>query len=129
MKRGGPLKRTLFGRSKYNAVRSGGFGSKLEACVHEILQNRERAGQISDIKQQDRVDLSCGIFWKVDFSFTDNNTGERVWCEAKGVETERYRICLKLWRGGHGAGKLEIWKGSYTNPKLVEIVTPKENKC
>lgn len=110
--------------NKYNAKREAGFGSKLEAEVYKILKLREKAGQIQDLCQQQRVDLSCNIFWKVDFSFVETATNRRVWAEAKGVETERYRLCLKLWKGGHGPGKLEIWKGHYTCPRLIEIVEP-----
>jgi hypothetical protein len=64
----------------------------------------------------------------VDFNFLDLKTKKRVWVEAKGCETERYRLCLKLWRGGHGPGELEIWKGSWQRPILVEIVKPDRRK-
>lgn len=119
------MKRPWMRRSRFGSVRSNGMSSKLEASVYQLLVLREKAGNISDIRQQHAVDLSCGIKWKVDFSFIDNETKERVFAEAKGVETERYRLCLKLWRGGHGPGRLEIWKGGYQRPQLVEIVTPK----
>lgn len=112
-------------KNKFNAVRTNGMGSKLEASVYQILVLRERLGQISDIKQQVLVDLSCGIRWKVDFSFLDKARDEIMYAEAKGVETERYRLCLKLWRGGHGPGYLEVWKGSFQRPTLVEIIKPK----
>lgn len=109
--------------SKFGAVRSAGFGSKLEAAVHQILLLKAKAGAISDIRMQDTVDLTCGINWKVDFSYDDHATGVRVWVEAKGVESERYRICLKLWRR-HGPGRLEIYKGRYEDPRLVRTIIP-----
>lgn len=115
-------------RGKFGAIRTNGMSSKLEAAVHQILLIREKAGEISDIQQQCAVDLSCGIKWKVDFSFLNNFSGEKVWAEAKGVETERYRICLKLWRGGNGPGKIEIWKGDYRRPTCVEIITPTKRR-
>ena len=117
-------------KQKYGAVRTNGMGSKLEAAVYQILLLREKAGEITDIQKQARVHLSCQIYWKVDFSFmergTMNRRARRVYCEAKGVETERYRICLKLWTE-HGPGPLEIWKGSWQQPKLYKIVEVKRN--
>lgn len=96
-------------RNKYNAVRSNGFGSKLESAVYEILLMKESAGLIKDIQQQMRVDLGDGIYWRVDFRYFDKSTLEYVWVEAKGIETERYRICLKLWTGG-APGDLKFTK-------------------
>ena len=116
------------GQNKFGNQRTDGFSSKLEAAVFQILQLREKAGEIADIRQQVTVDLTCGIRWKVDFSFYDEAAMRRVWAEAKGCETDRYRICLKLWRGGHGPGDLEIWKGRWQNPTLVDIVKPQEGK-
>jgi hypothetical protein len=103
--------------------RTDGYASKLEAAVKRILDLRELAGEISDIKRG-AVELTCGIKWNVDFNFIDNSTKKRVWCEAKGMETERYRICKKLWAGGFGPGDLEIWKGSWQKPCLVEVIKP-----
>ena len=113
-------------KNKFGAIRSNGYGSKLENAVYQILLLREKSGEIKDIRKQHLVDLGYRIFWKVDFSFLEISTDERVWAEAKGIETERYRICLKLWRYGNGPGKLEIWKGSYQRPTLDEIVIPEE---
>ena len=110
-------------RNKFGAQRTNGYSSKLEAAVRQILDLREKAGEISDIKRG-AVELTCGIRWNVDFNYLDVKTGKRVWVEAKGVETERYRICLKLWRGGFGPGVLEIWKGDWRRPVLVDIVKP-----
>ena len=117
--------------SKYRAIRTNGFSSKLENAVYQILKLREKAGEISDIRQQDCVDLGFGIRWKVDFSFfmknvTDKFFGKRVYVEAKGVKTERYRMCLKLWEGGQGPGPLEIWEGHYLKPMIKQIIIPKE---
>lgn len=112
-------------RHKYNAVRAGGFGSKLESAVYRLLLFKQRAGLLSDIRCQDPVELTCGIKWKVDFSYLDKETGERRWVESKGVNTPRYLICLKLWAGGHGPGVLEIYKGNWRDPRLVRVVTPK----
>lgn len=111
-------------KNKYSAVATSGFPSKLEAVVYQILLLRQKAGEIKEVKNKDTVDLGFGIDWKVDFSYL-TPAGEKVWVEAKGVETDRYRICLKLWRGGQGPGLLEIWKGSYRDPFIHEVVKPK----
>ena len=115
-----------FQGQKYGNTRSDGFSSKLESAVHQILLLLERAGEITDIKQQVCVELICGIRWKVDFSYTCVASGEQIWAEAKGLETDRYRICKKLWEGGFGPGPLEIWKGNWRKPIMVETIIPKE---
>lgn len=109
--------------SKYNAKPTNGFPSKLEAAVHMLLTIREKAGEISDIRRQQSVVLQEGpptvrIAWKVDFSFIETKTGERVYAEAKGVETADYKLKLKLWRANPPA-TLEIYKGSYRRPTLA----------
>jgi hypothetical protein len=111
--------------NKYHAKRQGGFSSRLEYSVYQLLLTRERAGEISDIRKQHCVDLTAAcISWKVDFSFIEKSTGLRVWCEAKGLEKSDYRIKLKLWRV-YGPGTLEIWKGSAARPFVAEIVVPR----
>jgi hypothetical protein len=110
-------------KNKFNAIRTGGNASKLENAVYQILLLREKAGEISDIRQQRGVHLGCGINWNVDFSFCDNKLNRITWAEAKGIKGERYKICLKLWRD-HGPGILEIWEGDYHNPFRSEIVIP-----
>lgn len=129
-------------RHKFGAVRTNGHRSKLEAAVRQILDLRQRAGEISDIKCEQSVLLGTetvlnlrtgksrtrNIQWKVDFSFIEVNTNTRVWCEAKGVETRLYRKQLRLWREGAGPGKLEIWKGDWRRPELVEVVIPKQGE-
>ena len=123
---------------KFNLDPNAPRGSKLERAVYEILTWREKSGEISDIKCQHSVTLGTETIqnyrtqekrervlrWKVDFSFIDNKTGNRVWCEAKGVEGPLYRRQLKMWRAGAGPGLLEIWKGDYRRPTCVEIVKP-----
>jgi hypothetical protein len=110
--------------SKYRAVKSGDFPSKLEAAVHQILLLRQKAGEITDIKRQVRVELTkAAIATKVDFSFIDVKTGTVTFCEAKGVKTERYRLIERLWRF-YGPSPLEVYGGNYRNPKLMEVIVP-----
>lgn len=112
------------GRNKYKAKRTDGFPSKLEAAVYQRLKERELIGAIKDIKRQQLVVLQEGgkdvrITWRVDFSFIMD--GKLCYAEAKGIETSDYKIKLKLWKKNPPA-LLEIWKGNYRYPRLVEVV-------
>lgn len=115
-----------WGGHKYGARRTiidgKAFPSKLEAAVYSILSLMQKAGEISDLSCQHTVRISeAQIPWKVDFSFTRD--GKTVYCEAKGIETSDYLIKKKLWKY-YGPGKLEIYKGRYTNPKIAEVIDP-----
>jgi hypothetical protein len=106
-----------------------GFPSKLEEAVYSTLLLRERAGEITDIRRQHALRFPCGPAWKIDFSFIDVATGERIYCEAKGAEMETYRIKKNMFAGCpvlESAGKLEVWKGEHKQPKLVETIYPKD---
>lgn len=110
--------------NKFNARKTNGFSSALEAAVYDILKLREKAGEITDIRCQHTVVLQDGpretsIRWKVDFSFLEG--GELTFCEAKGVETETYKLKLKMFRK-NPPGKLYIYKGHFRNPKVTEII-------
>lgn len=115
--------------NKYRAKSANGFPSKLEAAVYELLNLRQLAGEITDLKRQQTVTLkeqcdSCGakrITWRVDFSFVEN--GQLVYSEAKGAETAEYLKKLRRWRE-NPTFKLEIWKGNYRRPFLAETIFP-----
>lgn len=120
-------------KNKFGAisVTRGGkkFPSRLEAAVYDILVLREKSGEISKIACQYDLLLKkkcseCGdgpVRWKVDFSFIDNRSGERCFAEAKGVEGPAYRLRKKLFKRNR-PGRLEVWKGTWKNPKLVEVI-------
>lgn len=111
--------------NKYGAVRCGGFDSKLEAYVHQILLFREKAKEITEIKCQQTVRITkADIHWACDFSFIMRKTGELVYCEAKGVEDARFRIIKKLYRF-YGKAPLELWVGDFRSPWLSETIIPK----
>lgn len=102
------------------------MASKLEARVHEILRVREANGEIEDIKKQFPIILQDGkrdtkITWVVDFAYTVVATGLTEIVEAKGFETDVFRLKLKLYRARRPYA-LEIWKGSYRSPRLVERI-------
>lgn len=101
------------------------FASKLEAAVFDILKWREKAGEIRDIQCQDSIYLTdARIEYRADFRFTVATTGEVVWAEAKGFENEKWPLKRRLWIY-YGPGALEIYKGTYESPKLVEVLKPK----
>jgi len=111
-------------RHKYGNAIAG--GSKLEESVYQLLALREKAGEIEDLKRQSTVVLQDGprnvrITWRIDFEWVNKATGETEYGEAKGVETEVYKLKLKLFRK-NPPGRLEIWKGHHTRPRLVEVV-------
>ena len=112
-------------RNKFGARRTNGFASALENAVYQKLLERQVLGEISNIKMQSTVTLidcdKCGtrMTWKVDFSFEED--GKLAFAEAKGVEDKTYRAKLKRWREIKPA-KLYIYKGSWRNPKLVEVI-------
>lgn len=112
-------------RNKYRARSVNGFPSKLEAAVYDLLLKRQLIGEISNIKRQQVVDLGFTINWKIDFSFELCDSGELIYAEAKGIETEDFKLKLKLYRHGQGKHPLEIYRGSYQSPKLTEIIYPK----
>lgn len=100
------------------------FASKLEAAVYQMLLAREQAGEIKIIQQQDHIYLTnARIHYIPDFKCEYTATGEFLWVEAKGYEDQKWPIKKKLWKH-YGPGNLEIWKGTYSNPFLHEVVTP-----
>lgn len=114
--------------NKYSAQRTGDFPSKLEYSVHQMLLLREKAKEIRNIQRQVRVELTdAAIATKVDFSFEEVSTGETVYCEAKGMATERWNLLKRLW-AYYGPGKIEVWGGSHMRPKIMDVITPKVSK-
>jgi len=104
------------------------FGSKLEAEVYQILKLRKMAGEIAHIQVQDHV-IICGppghrckkkIEYVADFR-CQNFDGTDFHVEAKGYENDRWPMKKTLWKH-YGPGKLEIYKGTYKNPVLVETI-------
>ena len=118
-----------FGKHKFNAQRTDvngiWFDSKLEASTYQMIKLREKAGDLILEQCQDTIYLTeARVIYKPDFRCRYPDRDEQFWIEAKGFETPEWRIKLKLWRH-YGPGDLEIWNGSWQNPKLKEIVKPK----
>lgn len=129
LRRNAPIKR----KHKFNAERSEGrafpeiagrpFPSRLEREVATDLCVRLHADEIEDLRFQHTVHLSdAAIPWKIDFSYIEN--GVRIFHEAKGCETEGYRLKRKLFLS-YGEGPLRITKGSWGN-KTTRVYYPKK---
>lgn len=104
------------------------FGSKLEAAVYEYLKAREQAGEIKILQCQDHVYLTeARVLYIPDFKCFDVSKGAEFFAEAKGFANDRWPTIKKLWKH-YGPGPLEIYKGSYKNPILDEIIIPKGAK-
>lgn len=97
------------------------FPSKLEAAVYLMLKRKFDDGLLLAIELQDKVYLTdAKILFKPDFRVTALD-GSHYWVEAKGKVLPVFGIKKRLWKC-YGPGDLHIYKGSYTKPKLDEIV-------
>ena len=107
-------------KNKYKAKRTAGYDSKAEHDYGEyILRPMEKAGEISNLKKQDSVELIPGINWKVDFSYEVD--GVKVYEEYKGFETVDYKLKLKLWKL-FGPATLKIIKGVYPRFVVKQVI-------
>lgn len=111
-------------RNKYGNAMAG--GSKLEEAVYVLLKEREKKGEISDLKRQQTVSLSAAkIRYRADFKYVLTETGEFEWAEAKGFEQDVWKLKKKLWLS-YGPGRLLIYKGTYRRPFLEEELIPNQ---
>ena len=104
-------------KNKYGAQRTGSHASKKEHNRAMVLKLWERAGIISNLREQVPYELipaqfgECGTDLKVkpihvcveksckyiaDFVYTDNDTGATIVEDTKGVRTKEYIIKRKL---------------------------------
>ncbi len=127
------LKRRNRVGNKYGAERSQGrtggkfYDSQLEADYRRVLEMMMAAGEIKDLVDQPQVYLTdAQIPYRPDFAYVDKATGERIFAECKGAETEGYLIKLKLWTV-YGPGPLYIVKRKRAHdlPGVVRKVVPK----
>jgi hypothetical protein len=98
--------------------------SKLEGSVCQILQLRQKAGELKIVQVEDHVYLTrARIHYVPDFKCKDLASGEFFWVEAKGFANDRWPMKKKLWKF-YGPGALEIWKGTHQRPMLDETIVP-----
>lgn len=113
---------------KYRAkpVTSNGqkFSSKLEFAVYQALVALQSAGEIKEIKLQEKIYLTdARILLKPDFTVTRPD-GSIYWVEAKGKELATWNIKKRLWEF-YGPGLLEVWKAKGSRLVIAEVITPK----
>lgn len=115
--------------NKFHAVKVGGHASKKEHARAGQLRLMQRAGIISDLREQVPFELipaqygTCGTDFKgrpvrvcvehsckyvADFVYVDNDTGQTVVEDTKGVRTKDYVIKRKLMLAVHGIRIREI---------------------
>ena len=116
-------------KNKYGAKRVGGYDSKKEYNRAAHLKLMLRAGLISNLREQvpfvlipaqyeesgkdekgrpNRVCVEKSCKYIADFVYTDNETGETVVEDTKGVLTDVYKIKRKLMLFVHGIRIKEI---------------------
>lgn len=109
--------------NKYHAQKSGGYASRKEHRRANELRLMQRAGLISDLREQvsyelipaqysevydgekmkmARILLERSCCYIADFVYIDNKTGTTVVEDTKGVRTDVYRIKRKLMLYVHG---------------------------
>ena len=107
------------GKNKYNAHKRNGYDSEKEYDRAQKLKLMQRAGLISDLREQVVFLLipkqinSEGmkenpVRYKADFVYRDNETGQTVVEDTKGFRTPDYIIKRKLMLMVHGITIHEI---------------------
>lgn len=94
------------GRSKYLNLPTNGYASQKEAKRAGELRLLQRAGKISNLREQVRIELvprvenETPVYWVADFVYIE--AGDEVWEDVKGVRTQAYIIKRKLARWRYG---------------------------
>lgn len=100
--------------NKYGAKRSGGYASVKEHRRACELKMKQRAGLITDLREQVRYVLipaqqgerSCS--YVADFVYVDVDSGQTVVEDTKGIRTKDYIIKRKLMLWIHGIRIKEV---------------------
>lgn len=104
------------GRSKYHAKKTVvdgiTFDSKREADRYAVLKRKEREGAIEGLRRQVRYELVPAfdvdgrhyrpVCYVADFVYVDEETGEEVVEDVKGMRTDVYRLKSKLFARRYG---------------------------
>jgi hypothetical protein len=98
------------------------FASKLEADVYKMLSGDSG---IKTIETQRTISLTeAAIKYRVDFIVTTDKD-HKIAVEAKGMETDRYKIIKKLY-AHYGPMPLMVYKRKGKDGlKLFEVIVPK----
>ena len=101
------------GSNKYHAQKSGGYASRKEHRRANELKLMQRAGMISNLREQVSYDLIPAQYddkgklleracaYVADFVYTDGQ-GNTIVEDTKGLRTDVYRIKRKLMLHVHG---------------------------
>lgn len=116
-----------YGNKKVEGTPGHWFDSRLEKALFDRLSLQERGGEISDLSHQPgTVFLSkARIQYRPDFRFTNTQTKEVEYAEAKGFANDKWPLKKKLWKH-YGPAPLHIYMGSATRLTLVETIIPKK---
>lgn len=102
--------------------------SKLESAVCQMIQLREKAGELELLQVESAVYLTEARYKYIpDFKCRDIATGKEIYIEAKGYPEKRWPTTKKLWKF-YGPGYLEIWGGSHLRLVLDEVIKPKSSE-
>ena len=117
--------------SKYKAkrVEVGGlsFASQLEADLYAVLLVMKRTGEVSEIGCQPSVYLTdARIRYVPDFYTFDVKMQASVWYEAKGYETDVWRIKRRLWKC-YGPGPLVVVRRKGSGLLFEKPIIPKND--
>ena len=116
------------GRNKFGNKKVAGYDSKAEYNRAKLLQLKQQAGLISNLREQvpfvlipaqyndcvkgprgiPRLLIERACKYIADFVYTDNETGEEVVEDTKGVRTKEYIIKRKLMLYVHGIRIKEV---------------------
>lgn len=101
------------------------FASGFEGDLYSYLSFLVKAGELSGLRSQVNVRLTrAEILMIPDFAAIETKTGKLIYFEAKGFETDVWRIKKRLWKV-YGPAPLRIYKGSVGKTlKLVEEIIP-----
>lgn len=100
------------------------FASNFEKIIYQWLKARETAGEVRVIKTQHKVLLTeAKIAYYADFLVLDLTTNTEFLVEAKGMDTDVWKIKKRLY-ACYGPMPLEIYKGSKTSFHLAERIVP-----
>lgn len=118
-----------YGAKKATAPDGSVFPSRLECRTYMALQLLEKAGEIKILKKQDNIYLTAAkVLYIPDFLVMDLRKNEKVWVEAKGFETDTWRIKRRLWKV-YGPGTLWVYrKDRVWGASLAEVIVPKSYK-
>jgi hypothetical protein len=104
---------------KYGAQKSGKHASKKEARRSEQLQQMQRAGLISDLREQvkyvlipsqrgpDGKVIERQVTYTADFVYQDKD-GNQIVEDSKGFRTQQYIVRRKLMLWVHGIRVIEV---------------------